>query len=217
MMNRRINCVAILSVVLMGGQLHGQSVDRSVDLAQVVEQSSDGDQRLSSTALGARAFGDTYDITIFWKCGSACSDHPDTGAGPGPCLGMTYDGAAETCGSNPFTGSNIEVLESEIDNGDGTVTVIVQVGASDGGVLIPSGTECAPGDLINTSGVHLGCAEGCIAGLRSVCNVGDSLDPGLGVSPFDILDADAVALGANDVELLSFPMTSAGTTRSVRS
>ncbi len=158
-----------------------------------------------------RSFGDTFDVAAMWFCGTGGGYLVNTGAGPGPCIGQTYDGLGSTCGTNVFSGANVVISESETDNGDGTVTVIVQIASGDGSDLLPPGFNCVgrgEDDDIDTIGGDLAKQDAGGPGVP-----GDSLEPDLGVSPFEILTADAVVLGAGGQVLLEFALNSTGTTR----
>lgn len=168
--------------------------------------------------MGPRAFGDTYDLAAFWECGSACGYLVDPGGEPGPCVGLTYDATTETCGTNVFSGANVEVVESETDNGDGSTTVIIEIRSADGSDLVPNNTECVPGDPISVVGVHLGCDVACVSagrGQRSPCDSpsgGDELDPDLPDPPYELVEAKAVIFGAGGGTLLEFDLNIAGQT-----
>ncbi|MGD2108254.1 MAG: hypothetical protein PVI86_02560 [Phycisphaerae bacterium] len=161
----------------------------------------------------ARTYGDTYDLAVFWACASGENYLVDTGAGPGPCLQLTYDGIPEVCGTNVFTGKDVVVNEAEIDNGDGTVTIIIEASSADGSDLLPAGFTCgarrtkALGEVIDTCGCDVGKQSAGGPGIP-----GDPIDPDLGVSPFQILTAEAVIFGENNCPLLSFDLNSAGST-----
>ena len=88
---------------------------------------------------------------------------------------MNYDGAADFCGANSLGGGPIEILEFETDNGDGTTTVIVQASTTDGTAIVPVGTECAPGVVIDVVGSDLAKQDAGGPGIP-----GDSLDPDAG-------------------------------------
>lgn len=171
---------------------------------------TDGYTLLEPDMPGVRSFGDTYDVAVRWICGSDWDYLIDTGSGPGPCLGMTYDGATESCGVNVFTGAGVEVLETEHDNGDGTITIIVQVGSADGSDMLPNGQPC-PAAL--RSGMTITTLEWDLAKLNAGGPgiPGDPLDPNTGVSPFEITKAEGVIFGLSGNPLLTLDFGLTGT------
>jgi len=210
----RLSTAAFALAVMTTVVAWGQVTNPPVDTAAVATDS--GDYRiLDPAATGVRAFGDTYDLSLFWQCASDCDFVTDPGGGPDSCTGLTYDGVTEACGNNTFSGAGVEVLESETNNGDGTFTVIIQIGSQNGSDLMPNGTECAPGQPINVLGAHLGCDIGCPSGSRAPCDSpsgGDELDPNLPDPPYELLQAKAVVLGAGGQTLLEFDLATAGQT-----
>lgn len=163
-----------------------------------------------------RGFGDKFDLAIRWSCGVESDYLTNTGSGPGPCLQQTYDGLSSSCGVNVFTGAEIEIQESETDNGDGTVTIIVEARTADGSTLIPSGLTCGNDINVSSSSTPIDTCSCDLAkqdaGGPGVA--GDALDPNLGVTPFELLSAEAVVLGAGGQAILTFDLNSAGTTTS---
>ena len=169
-------------------------------------------QLLAGESAGPRAFGDLYDVAAFWVCGLEQDYLTDTGGGPGPCLQQTFDGVTEYCGTNVFNiVANVNVVEFElVDPDTGNTLVIVQVASDDGSDLLPPGNTCMGGDAIDTIGCDLAKQDAGGPGIP-----GDPLDPDVGVSPFEILSAEAVIFGAGGQTLLTFTLNSAGTTRTV--
>jgi cysteine-rich repeat protein len=150
-----------------------------------------------------------FDVALRVACAAAENYAVDTGAGPGPCTGLSFDGVAEVCGTHTLSGADVEVSETETDNGDGTTTVTVDIAASDGSDLVPPGHTCPPsGDPIDTAVVDLAKVDAGGPGVP-----GDALDPNLGVSPFEILEAKAVVFGTGGGTLLEFDLASAGSTQ----
>lgn len=166
---------------------------------------------LNESQPSLRAFGDTFDIAVMWFCPNAGGYLTDTGSGPTTCLQEIYDGQANTCGDNVFTDIPVIISEAEIDNGNGTTTVIVQAASADGSDMFPADQTCPGGPLrsdhVDVGGCDIGKIDGGGPGIP-----GDPLDPDLPITPLQLLEAKAVVFGAGGAPLLDFNLASAGTT-----